>query len=368
MSHHQQPPITTSSLILVTGANGYLASWSIKFLLDQGYRVRGTVRNLKEEKKYAFLKHVSDSPGAESRLEFAQVELEKDEGWDDALKDVEGVLHMAMRIPKPSAKHEGNPQKVYLDPALLGVKHMLEACRRAGTVRRIVFTSSITAVTENFKNWRKHEFTPDDWNTTATLKHNAYAYAKTQAEKKVIEWMKSDENTTHMEYVTMCPNAIMGPPVKGNTIASETDINSVLEPMNGQVPFFPPMEIGVSDVRDLALCHIAGLTIPEAAGKRFILSGELLTAKEVMLIIKEKHPQYKKRFPKFTANKHIINAYARVGLNKSLRDYLQSNMGVRPRFNTSNVKEVLGITIRPAKETVEDSATWFIENGKVKSL
>lgn len=36
--------------VLVTGANGYLAMWIIKALLDQGYAVRGTVRSKERAK------------------------------------------------------------------------------------------------------------------------------------------------------------------------------------------------------------------------------------------------------------------------------------------------------------------------------
>ena len=37
-------PAVTKGKILVTGANGFIAAWIIKNLLDAGYSVRGTVR------------------------------------------------------------------------------------------------------------------------------------------------------------------------------------------------------------------------------------------------------------------------------------------------------------------------------------
>lgn len=36
----------TPSLVLVTGAGGFIASWIVKLLLDRGYRVRGTLRDV----------------------------------------------------------------------------------------------------------------------------------------------------------------------------------------------------------------------------------------------------------------------------------------------------------------------------------
>ena len=39
------PTIPSGSKILITGANGYIASWIVKILVDRGYSVRGTVRS-----------------------------------------------------------------------------------------------------------------------------------------------------------------------------------------------------------------------------------------------------------------------------------------------------------------------------------
>lgn len=36
--------------VLVTGANGFIAVWVVKSLLDQGYSVRGTVRSASKSK------------------------------------------------------------------------------------------------------------------------------------------------------------------------------------------------------------------------------------------------------------------------------------------------------------------------------
>jgi len=38
-------PITSPSKVLVSGANGYIAAWVIKSILDRGHRVIGTVRS-----------------------------------------------------------------------------------------------------------------------------------------------------------------------------------------------------------------------------------------------------------------------------------------------------------------------------------
>lgn len=42
------PCLSTGNKVLVSGANGFIASWLIRTLLEQGYAVRGTVRSLEK--------------------------------------------------------------------------------------------------------------------------------------------------------------------------------------------------------------------------------------------------------------------------------------------------------------------------------
>ena len=61
-------PAATSGKVLITGVNGYIASWTVKAFLDAGFSVRGTVR---DESKGIHIKHVLGSYG--NRLEIAVV-------------------------------------------------------------------------------------------------------------------------------------------------------------------------------------------------------------------------------------------------------------------------------------------------------
>ena len=38
------PPVDKGSKVLVSGANGYIAMWIVRTLLERGFEVRGTVR------------------------------------------------------------------------------------------------------------------------------------------------------------------------------------------------------------------------------------------------------------------------------------------------------------------------------------
>ena len=63
------PVLPPGSRVLVTGANGYLALYIVKNLLEDGYIVRGVVRSLEKEKQ---LQDIFKSHG--DKLELAVVE------------------------------------------------------------------------------------------------------------------------------------------------------------------------------------------------------------------------------------------------------------------------------------------------------
>ena len=72
----------TKPTILLTGISGFIAKHCAVEMLGAGYGVRGTVRSLKrvDEVKASLARHVDVA-----RLEFAQADLESDEGWAAAV-------------------------------------------------------------------------------------------------------------------------------------------------------------------------------------------------------------------------------------------------------------------------------------------
>lgn len=65
--------------MLVTGAGGFIASHIIKQLQEEGYKVRGTLRSLDEEK----VKRLQElCPEAAHKLELVEADLTKAESWE----------------------------------------------------------------------------------------------------------------------------------------------------------------------------------------------------------------------------------------------------------------------------------------------
>lgn len=85
--------IPDGSRVLVTGANGFIASNIIDHLLKSGYNVRGTVRNQRPWLDALF----TDKYG-EGRFEsFVLPSFQDTEALDRALDNVSGVIH-AVRL------------------------------------------------------------------------------------------------------------------------------------------------------------------------------------------------------------------------------------------------------------------------------
>ena len=86
-----------NDLILVTGASGFLASHIVKQLLELDYRVRGTVRSLKNEKKVEPLKRLAEK--SKHELELVEADLLDEKSWLNAVKSCTYVIHTASPVP-----------------------------------------------------------------------------------------------------------------------------------------------------------------------------------------------------------------------------------------------------------------------------
>ena len=129
-----------SSRVLVTGATGFVAGHVIAELLEHGYAVRGTVRDLGKADKRAHLVALADRLGGE--LEFVAADLDDDAGWAAAVSGCTSVLHVASPFPATPPDDE----RELIDTAVDGTLRVLRACADGG-IQRVVLTSSIAAIT-----------------------------------------------------------------------------------------------------------------------------------------------------------------------------------------------------------------------------
>ncbi|MEV6331979.1 aldehyde reductase [Streptomyces sp. NPDC051909] len=247
--------------VLVTGGSGFIAGHCILRLLEQGYRVRTTVRTLgRESAVRAQLRSAGMVNGG--ALTFVAADLTSDAGWADAAAGCDFVLHVASPVRVERVENEDD----VIVPAREGTLRVLRAARDAG-VRRVVLTSAFHAVAYGYPR-TDHRFTEEDWSVLDGPGVTAYTKSKTLAERAAWDFVSAEGGST--ELTTILPVAVMGP-VMGKAVSGSNHL--VQRILDGAMPGYPDLWIPIVDVRDVAGAHLLAMTTPEAAGRRFLTAG-----------------------------------------------------------------------------------------------
>ena len=247
--------------VLVTGVSGYIGNHCAAELLKNGYAVKGSLRNLsKAEKVTEAIKKEIDP---KENLEFCELDLLKDKGWDEAMNGCQYVLHVA----SPFKNNEPKDENLYIKPAVDGTKRALEAAKKAG-VKRVVITSSMVSMLENAD--KSINIDSKSWTNVDAPNVSAYMKSKTLAEKYAWEFIKNQKNDSLLELVVINPGPVFGPSLSGDlTGASMSMFNKMI---SGGMPMVPQAALNMSDVRDVAKIHVLALKNKSANGKRFIVT------------------------------------------------------------------------------------------------
>lgn len=340
----------TSRPICVTGASGFVASHIVEQLLAAGHHVRGTVRD-PAGKACAHLKRL---PGADERLQLVPADLLEPDGWLRAVGDCEYVLHTA----SPYVLDVADPQRDLVDPAVQGTRNVLAACAASGTVRRVVLTSSMAAVTDEPDSERI--LTEDDWNTSSSLTRNPYYYSKTMAEREA--WRVARQHA--LSLVVINPFLIIGPSLSPGLNTSNALFADLL---NGTYPGIMRLVWGFVDVRDVARAHVRAMEQPAAAG-RYLCAAGTISMREVVELLS--HAGYARfALPKLGLDCPAGDYAVRLSSYfqpKGVGSYLRTHIGRTPRFDTRKIKQQLGLDFRSLEETIRDTVADVVRQGHVK--
>jgi dihydroflavonol-4-reductase len=298
------PP--TSKPILVTGASGFLATHTIIQLLEQGYKVRGTLRTLSRESEVreTISKHIS----ANERLDFVPADLLQDSGWDDVVQGCEYVLHVASPFPLFAPQREDD----LIIPAVQGTQRVMRATHKA-RMKRIVIVSSNAAISAGH-NRDNRTFTEEDW---SIIENNigAYAKSKTLAERQAWAFINGPENTNKLEMIAINPPLILGP-LLNKEFPTSAELIRVF--MRGEVPGVARLKMGLVDVRDVASALILAMTTPEAAGNRFACPTATIWIKEIVDILNKEYVGRRYKIPRIQFPGFFVHVLAlfdkRIGL------------------------------------------------------
>jgi nucleoside-diphosphate-sugar epimerase len=348
---------STTAPVLVTGASGYIAGWIIKYLLDEGYTVHGTVRDPNKQSSVAhLLKLAENAPGT---LKLFKADLLDEGSFDAAAAGCEIVMHTASPF---LLEGYTDAEAALVRPAVEGTRNVLGSVNRTASVKRVVLTSSVVSVfgdNMDMRNTANGVFTEADWNTTSTVKHNPYSYSKVAAEREAWDINKAQQR---WDLVTINPGLVLGPALVANS--QSASIDTLLQMGDGRLKTgVPNIAFGVVDVRDVARAHILAAFNPQAKG-RYLTSNTELTMLQIATILRQ-HFGKAYPFPTMVVPKFMVWLVGPL-MGPVTREFIAKNVNWPLKFDTSRSRKELGLQYHPVEQTINEHFQQMLDDGLLK--
>ncbi|MEQ8226659.1 MAG: NAD-dependent epimerase/dehydratase family protein [Rhodospirillales bacterium] len=331
--------------VLVTGVSGFLGSHLCRLLLTEGYKVRGSVRDLS---KGGALRSVLVASGAPvSGLDLVEADLRVPDDWHKAVEGCSSVMHLASPFPLYPPK---NPDEVIL-PAVEGTVNVLSAAKAAG-ISQVVMTSSIAAVCYDSPDRPGHIFTEDDWTNPDAQGLSAYIQSKAIAEKEA--WRIAEH--LGLDLAVIAPGVILGPLILPEGAAS---VELVRKLLNDNLPGCPRFGWPIADVRDVAKAHVDAMKLGPEAPRRFLVASRFMWTVEIARHLREQLGECGNRVPGRQLPDWLVRLYAIF--DREVASVL-FELGQRREVSTIAAEQWLGWSPRPVEETLIDCARSLIDH------
>jgi nucleoside-diphosphate-sugar epimerase len=336
-----------SDLILLTGATGLIGFRILVFCLRKGYRVRVVLRTLAKEKQILSTPSIRGL-ATTTNLSFVEVsDFSLPTVFDDALQDVDYVIHVAAPIASADPSAIGPDLAThYLMQTTDAALNLLQSAQTHQTVKRIILTHSLAAI---FDHVTDTETTVHTELTRAThiqkapynSPFEAYTAAKVSALKLTEQWIESVKPA--FDLVHIAPGHVFGP----NELV--TDPEDLLKAGTNRIILVPVTgkaygtEAGVTvHLDDVAEAHVRALDPATPGNRLYILSSGGLEGTK----LDECFEIVARNFPD-----HI--------------DSTLPNNGSLPSFSfkvdASDSARVLGIHFMPFERQVCDTVEYYLE-------
>jgi dihydroflavonol-4-reductase len=329
--------------VLVTGAAGFIGSAITRALLDRGVAVVALVE-----------------PGGDAAnldgldVERAAIDVRDRPGLETVVAGCRAVFHTAaiyrFWTPDPNLFYEVN---------VGGARNVIAAALGAGC-ERVIYTSTVGTVglegTEHGK--------PADEQSYVHVDHlfGLYKRSKYVAEHEVLRAAAEGAPVS-----LVLPTFPLGPRDNRPTPTGKL----VLDYLNGKLPAYVDTSLNVAHVDDLAHGHLLALERGRV-GRSYIVGGENLSMKEVLAVLAEVSglPPVRLRVPGLLglgaamASQLVEGALLHREPTVPLEAARMSS--TQMIFDDSRARRELGYAPRPAREAIESSARWYVENGYVR--
>lgn len=324
---------------LVTGATGFVGAAVARTLRAEGWQVRALVRAGSDRRNLQDL-------GAE----IAVGDLKDAATLGPAVAGCETLFHVAadyrLGAPVPAELYRSNVE---------GTRNVLTAARRAG-IRRVVYTSSVATM------GIPGDGSPGDERTPSTLEAmiGHYKRSKFLAERAALELASAD-----FEVVVVNPSTPVGP---GDVKPTPTG-QLVLDAAAGRMPAYVDTGLNIVHVDDVAAGHLLAYHRGRS-GERYILGGEDMTLREILLhiatLVGRPAPRVRLPYGVVLPIAYAAEAWARIA-GRSGRVTLEGVRMSRKRmfFSSSKAARDLGYRWRDPAAAFDDAVRWFREQGRL---
>tara|TARA_S200000501_G_C20806074_1_gene736203 strand:+ start:382 stop:1377 length:996 start_codon:yes stop_codon:yes gene_type:complete len=324
--------------ILVTGGNSYIGKHCIAQLLDKGYSVSTTVRS--EEKANIVNSDLTEYLKHDTQIEYTIADLLYDDGWDEALKGIDAVFHVA----GPYHLSPEGPDENHIKPHVEGTLRVLKAAK-SNNVNRVILTSTAgtvwmgTPLVENLDE--------TNWNDVSRKNLSPYMKGKTLGERAAWDFVEKNKD---INFTSILPQLVFGPGIGDHRQCSTMKMFNMFA--KKELPIAPKMKCGISDVRDVAKMHIAALENDDAIGRRFIVCSQPYWYKEMS----EKLIELGYNGPTFEPPNFLVKFISIFDpAVKSIVDIL----GLDFKYNLEPAKTILGYNPTPIDDTFSDQGEYL---------
>ena len=352
--------------VAVTGASGLMGGHMVRELVLYGYRVRACIRDATSWRGQSSIEYLNRLLNVEV---IGGCDLFTPGSYDTVFKGCSAVFHTAAVVGS-SADGNSQPlgggdtsQDVY-NGGMAGTQNVVDAINSSGSVRRLLYTSSIAAVSPirgtpgNVPLPSAYEWTETDWASEHVdpevwqAPWNAYSRSKVDTEHLVNA--AADQSDGRWDVISVNPGSICGPVLfKAQSGMYVEQIGRMVAGLEPNWPSAYDRFYTIIDVRDLvkALRLAAESAIDHRTthgGSRYIMQGTSgvsdIPLSTVVEIIRQQFPEF------------VLGAPASVDASgEPIRlpsGYLN---------NSKKAMSVLGATIRPVEETIRDVVESLIE-------
>ena len=274
------------------------------------------------------------------QLTLFAADLEVPHSFDTAMHGCTHVIHVAS--PYLFERWPKDPMRQLVQPALEGTRNVLATVNRTESVKRVVLTSSVVKLYNDACDVgaeTSHTFQESDVNPIKDPHANPYACSKTVAKRAAWDIQGQQQR---WDLVTIHPGAAFGPSLSRRVDASS--VTMVIQFLKGSFRSgVPAPDVGVVDVRDVALAHMQATLRPQAR-HRYTVVAQSLRLLDLAKRMRLDGTGITDKLPRSETPNWLMWLMWLIGQLVGLqRSYVARNVGHTLRFNNQRSQTELGL-------------------------